>query len=152
MEYPVWPSWPWPCLQFHLAIDPVTFGHRSGHSWPKSAKSGHCWSFGHTYNTLTITCLVVSPMSWIYSVYWLFPAIRVRLIMICDCCRNQENINNIIKQVLQEISEIFFCWEEICQVCWSAGRYELWLGEREALRLGVIKSLPGHSTLSPSET
>ena len=46
-----------PALQFYLAIDPVTFGHRSGHSWPKSAKSGHCWSFGHTYNTLTITCL-----------------------------------------------------------------------------------------------
>ena len=46
--------WLWPYLQFHLAIDPVTFGHRSSHSWPKSAKSGHSWSFGHTYKTLIL--------------------------------------------------------------------------------------------------
>ena len=56
-QNPAWPPWPWPCLQFHLAIDPVTFGHKSGHKWPKSDKSGHSWSFGHAYNTLTITCL-----------------------------------------------------------------------------------------------
>ena len=42
-----------------MAMPTISFGHRSGYSWPKSAKSGHSWSFGHAYNTLTITCLWV---------------------------------------------------------------------------------------------
>ena len=49
VTFRVWPLWPWPYLQFHLAIDLVTFGHRSGHSCPKSPKSVHyAWSCGHT--------------------------------------------------------------------------------------------------------
>ena len=51
----------WQKIWSLLFIAPVTFGHRSSHSWSKSAKSGHSWSFGHTYNTLTTVthnCLV----------------------------------------------------------------------------------------------
>ena len=40
-----------------MAMPTISFGHRSGHKWPKSDKSGHSWSFGHAYNTLTITCM-----------------------------------------------------------------------------------------------
>ena len=48
----------WTDMAIPTITDPVTFGHRSGHSWPNSTKSGHSWSFGHTYKTFTFTCLL----------------------------------------------------------------------------------------------
>ena len=36
-----------------MAIPTILFGH----SCPISAKSWHSWSFGHTYNTISVTCL-----------------------------------------------------------------------------------------------